>query len=156
MTTTTKNPGTLTALTVTNLQSLTNGAYWQSAVIDNSTIKALWAEIFLTIVTTTTAASAIGAVQAYIAAYNSVDTAYVGGASGSEGTYTIVGDSNDQLQSVGRVRIDATETTARTYRTRLITHDLPDKFAVILLNNTGQALGTGNAVAYQLNTFTNA
>ena len=102
MTTTTQNFGTNTALTVTNLHSLGDGAWWQSAVIDNGTVKGLWMELFITILTTTTAGSD-DFVDVYLAGSTDGGTDFAGGASGSEGSYTVVGNSDEQLEPIASI-----------------------------------------------------
>jgi len=115
MATVTTNYGTNTALTVTNLHSLGNGSWWQSASIDNTSTKALWMEVFVTILTTTTAGSNAN-VDVYLAGSNDGGTDYAGGASGSEGSYTVTANSSDQLRFIGSMPVDASETTARTFK----------------------------------------
>jgi len=143
--------GTNTALTVTNLQSVADGAGWQSANIDNT--DGLWAELFLTIATTTTAGDASGTVDVYLAASTDGGTDHAGGATGSEGGYTDSADVDpDNLRFIGSVPVDASETTARTYRHHIVVHDLPEDFAIVCINNSGAALAaSGNAVEYRLN-----
>ena len=143
--------GTNTSLTVTNLQSLGDNSFWQSAKIDNT--DGLWAEVFLTIVTTTTAGDAIGRVDIYIAGSNDGGTDFAGGATGTEGTYTDSANTRvAQLRQVGSMTIDASETTARTLKFQVAVQDLPEDFAIVLGNQTGTAIASsGNAVEYRLN-----
>lgn len=156
MTTTTQNFGANTALTVTSLHSLGDGSWWQSNKIDNGVIKGFWMELFITILTTTTAGSD-GTVDVYLAGSTDGGTDFAGGASGTEGTYTVVGNSEQQLELVGAISIDATETTARTYKSRLTVHDIGEDFSILIENNTGAALGaTVNAVEYRLHKYDSA
>lgn len=156
MTTTTQNFGTNTALTVTNLHSLGDGAWWQSAVIDNGTVKGLWMELFITILTTTTAGSD-DFVDVYLAGSTDGGTDFAGGASGSEGSYTVVGNSDEQLEPIASIPIDASETTARTYKKRLVVHDIGEDMAILINQNTGTALGSSvNAVEYRLHKYDSA
>lgn len=153
MATATQNFGTNTALTVTNLHSLGDGSWWQSASIDNGTIKGMWAEIFVTILTTTTAGSD-ATVDIYYAGSTDAGTDFAGGASGSEGSYTVTGNSNEQLKLIDSMPVDATETTARTYKFRTIVHDIGEDFAILIQNNTGTALGAStNAVEYRIHKY---
>lgn len=149
MTTTRKTYDTSpSSLTVTNLHSLGNDSWWQSAGLSNvgttgdNTDGAGIVRIHLRIITTTTAASAVGKVTIYVAESLDGGTIYAGGASGSEGSYTITGNSNEQLRYVDSVAIDATETTARTYdfATRLV--DVPKDYSFVVHQETGQALAS--------------
>ena len=156
MATTTTNFGTNTALTVTNLHSLGNGAWWQSAVIDNGTIKGMWIELFVTILTTTTAGSD-GKIDVHYAGSTDGGTDFAGGASGTEGSYTVVGNNDEQLELIRSIKIDASETTARTYKARLVFHDIGEDFAILIENNTNTALGaTVNAVEYRIHKYDSA
>lgn len=157
MATVTVNYGTNTALTVTNLHSLGDGSYWQSASINNSTIKGLWVEVFITILTTTTAGTN-GTVELYIANSTDGGTDFAGGASGSEGTYTDTANVDpDDLEYIGTMQVDATETTARTYKWRGSHHNVGEHFSFVIRNNCGAALGAStNAVEYRLNKYDSA
>ena len=145
--------GTNTAPTVTNLQSLGDDSYWQSAVIDNAG-GAFTMEIFLTIVTTTTAGSATGRVDVFIAGSTDGGTDFAAGASGSEGSFTDSANTRiRQARLIGTMPVDASETTARTLKYHFITAQLPEDFAILIGNQTGTGLGSsGNAVEYRLNT----
>lgn len=158
MATATVNFGTASALTVTNLHSLGDGSYWQSAVVDNGTIKGMWAEVFLTIATTTTAGDADGHVELYYAGSVDDGTDFSGGASGSEGSYTDSGDVDpDDLEIVGVMPIDASETTARTYKKRFVIPYISEDFALVIRNQSGAALASsGNAVEVQINKYDSA
>ncbi len=156
MATTTVNFGTNTALTVTNLHSLGNGSWWQSAKIDNGVIKGLWIELFVTILTTTTAGSN-ATVDIYMARAVDGGTDYAGGASGTEGSYTVTANSSDQLQLIGSMPVDASETTARTFKFALQVDQLSEDFSIVIENNSGTALGaTVNAVEYRIHKYDSA
>ena len=147
--------GSNTALTVTNLHSLGDGSYWQSAKIDNGTVKGFWAEVFVTILTTTTAGSAAGYIELFHAGSVDAGTDFAGGATGSEGSYANTGnlDIND-ADVVGNMACDASETTARTYRKRFVIHNLSEDFALLIGNQSGTAIGaTVNAVEYRLHKY---
>lgn len=150
-----KNRGTFTALTVTNLQSLGDGAHWQSAGINAG--GALEVELEIVIATTTTAGSATGVAEIRIA--RRANTAYAGGASGSEGSYTEGGDNRLELMDlVASMVVPADETTARTFR-RVIKFDDPSEFfAIVITNSAAGGTGTGFAssgcsVGYRLNDY---
>jgi len=156
MTTTTTNFGTNTALTVTNLQSLGNGAWWQSAKIDNGTIKGMWMELLVTILTTTTAGNN-ATCDVYMAGSVDGGTDFEGGASGTEGTYTVVANSEDQLTLIGAMPVDASEVTARTFKKRFVVHDIGEDFSVLIENNTGTAIGAAaNSVEYRIHKYDSA
>ena len=156
MATTTQNFGTITALTVTNLHSLGNGSWWQSAAIDNGTIKGLWMELFITILTTTTAGSN-ATCDVYMAGSVDGGTDFEGNASGTEGSYTVVANSEDQLTLIGGMPVDASETTVRTFRKRFVISDIGEDFSILIENNTGTAIGaTVNAVEYRLHKYDSA
>lgn len=156
MATATQNYGSNTPLTVTNLHSLGSNSWWQSAAIDNGTVKGFWVELFITILTTTTAGTD-GYVHVYYAGSTDGGTDFAGGASGTEGSYTITGNSNEQLTLIESIPIDASETTARTYKARLEFHNIGEDFAILIHNESGTALGAStNAVEYRLNNYTSA
>lgn len=158
MTTVTTNFGTLDPLTVTNLHSLGDGAYWQSGAIDNGTIKGLWAEVFVTILTTTTAGSATGFFELYYAGSVDGGTDFAGGATGTEGTYANTGNLDiDDTDIIDRMKVDASETTARTYRKRMVIDQLSEDFVLLLLNASGTANGaTVNAVEIRIHKYDSA
>lgn len=158
MATSTQNFGTNTALTVTNLHSLANGSWWQSAAIDNGTVKGHYAELFITILTTTSAASAVGTIDVYMAGSTDAGTDYAGGASGSQGSYTPSTNDGAELTLIAALTCDATETSARTYKYHVVINGpLPEDFAIVIENNSGQALGAStNAVEYRLNKYDSA
>ena len=156
MATTTTNFGTNTALTVTNLHSLGDGAWWQSAKIDNGTIKGIWIELFVTILTTTTAGTNT-TVDIYYAGSTDGGTDFAGGASGSEGSYTVTANSSDQLTKIAAMPVDASETTARTLKFRTAFYNIGEDFSILIENNSGTALGaTVNAVEYRIHKYDSA
>lgn len=156
MATTTQNFGTNTALTVTNLHSLGNGSWWQSAKIDNGTIKGFWMEVFVTVLTTTTAGSN-ASIDFYMARSTDGGTDFAGGASGTEGSYTVTANSEDQLQLLASMPVDASETTARTFKYSFVVHDIGEDYSILAENNTGTALGAStNAVEYRIHKYDSA
>jgi len=150
--------GTNTALTVTNLHSLGDGSYWQSAAIDNGTVLAQWAEVFVTILTTTTAGSATGTVGLYLANSTDGGTDFAGGASGSEGAYTDTANVDPKhLKLIAVFPCDASEVSARTYKYHAVIDSLSEDFVLVLRNGSGTAIGAStNAVEYRLNKYTSA
>ena len=155
MATATQNFGTNTALVVTALHSLADDLYWQSAVIDNGTIKGFWMEVFITILTDTSAGDAAGVIELFLAASVDAGTDFAGGATGTEGTYTDTANVDPkQLRRVGSMPCDASEVTARTYKWSTPVHDIGEDFALVIRNRSGQALGaTVNLVEYRLHKY---
>lgn len=158
MATATQNKGTTTILTVTALHSLGDDAFWQSDSVDNNTILAFWAEIFITIVTTTSAAAdAFGTVDLYLGASED-DTIFAGQLTGSEGSYSdTLNLDHKHTDFIRSFSCDAVETTARTYRYRAIVHNLSRYFALLIQNKSGTGLASsGNVVEYSLNKYDSA
>ncbi len=158
MATATQNKQATQVLTVTALHSLGDDAFWQSDSVDNNTILAFWAEIFITIVTTTSAAAdALGVINLRFAASED-DTIFAGQLTGSEGSYADTANlDHKHTDHVRSFSCDAIETTARTYRYRAIVHDLPRYFALLIENKSGQGLASsGNVVEYSLNKYDSA
>lgn len=138
--------GTTQVLTVTALQSLGDDAFWQSDKITNDAIKGFWAEVYLTIVTTTGVGDANGVINLRMAASED-DVLFAGQLTGSEGTYADTANLDHRHTTpVASFPCDAIETTARTYRYRAIIHDLPRFFAFLVENKSGQALASANNV----------
>lgn len=155
MATATQNFGANGTLTMT-LNSLADGAWRQSAAIDNGTIKGFWMELFVTILTTTSAGSN-ASVDFYLAASNDGGTDFAGGASGSDAAYTVVANSNDQFRFIGAMPVDASETTARTFKHSIVVHDIGEDFSIVAENNTGVALGASTClVEYRLHKYDSA
>lgn len=171
-TTTTNNTayGSYTAVTVTNLQSLTSSATagWQSGRIDNQTsAKALDYEIFVKLTTANTAPAAPSEAYVYISTAMTTDGGSTwlhadGGTatlpSGSEGTYTIASPNNLKLLGVLAYK---TQNMTMQGSWNLSTvmglgQSMPDGFSIIIINNTGAALSTSCVVAYRAITETNA
>ena len=153
MATATQNFGTNTSLTVTNLHSKGDGAYWESASIDNGTVKGFWVELFITIFTSTSAAAdALGYIEVFYAGSTDGGTDYAGGASGSEGTFTNSGNNNVRhMQLIDTFPCDNSETSARTFKYRTVFRDIGEDFSIVIGNQSGQSFGaTTNAVEYRL------
>lgn len=158
MTTATQNYGTTSVLTVTALQSLADDAFFQSDSIDNSVILGFWAEVFLTIVTTTSAAAdANGTINLRMAASED-DTIFAGQLTGSQGSYSdTLNLDHRHTTPVASFSCDAIETTARTYRYRAIIHDLPKYFALLVENKSGQALAaSANVIELAIHKYDSA
>jgi len=135
-----KSYTTITALAVTNLANLADQAYWVSPDVDNDTELAHEIEMFLQILTTTTAGSD-GNIKIYIAGSTDDGTDYAGGiTSESDATYTPVGDDVSHWDWLGSI-IYTAETTVRTMKKRFNLIDVPKNFKYVVFNNTGTALG---------------
>lgn len=157
MATATQNYGTTTVLTVTNLHSLGDDAFWQSDKIDNSAIKAFWAEVYITILTTTTAGDANGVINLRMAASED-NTLFAGQLTGTEGSYSdTLNLDHRHTTPVASFSCDAVEVTARTFRYRAVIHNLPQYFALLIENKSGTAIGaTVNVVEYALHKYDSA
>ncbi len=155
MTTATQNYGSTTVLTVTNLQSLADDAFWQSDSIDNvGGVKGFWVEVYITIVTTTSVGDDNGVINLRMAASED-DSIFAGRLTGSEGAYsnTLNLDARHTTPVAG-FSCDASETTARTYRYRAVIHDVPKFFALLLENKSGEALASsGNVVEFAIHKY---
>ncbi len=136
------------ALTVTNLHSLGDGAFWESANRDNDVDKALAIDIFITLVSTTTAGDADGYANVYIAASVDGGTDFAGTSpDGTESTETFVASQYKNMDRIGTIPMDASETTARTFKQNFRV-DLPPKdYVIVIEQQSGVALGSsGNLV----------
>ncbi len=147
MATATQNYGTIVdGLTLTALQSLADDAFWQSDKQSNTTILGFWMEVWLTIVTTTSAGDANGVINLRLGESED-DTLFTGQMTGSEGTYSdTLNLDHRHTRPLQSFPCDAVETTARTYRYKAIVHDMPQQFAFLIENKSGQALASSNNV----------
>lgn len=130
---------TVSAPAVTNLNSLASAAYWASATFVNSTNLAYEVEIFITILTTTTAGTT-GSLDVFVAGSVDAGTDFAGGVTGADATWTPVGDDVSHLQYLGQL-VYTSETTARTMKKRFVLSNVPKDFKLVILNNTGTGLG---------------
>jgi len=157
MATATQNYGTATVLTVTNLHSLGDDAFWQSQEIDNSTVKGFWAEFYLTLVTTTTAGDVNGVVNLRMGR-GRLTAELTGQLTGTEGSYsdTLNLDSR-HTQPIASWSCDANETTARTYKYGAVIHDLPEFFAFLIENKSGTGIAaSGNEARVRVHKYDSA
>jgi hypothetical protein len=135
-------------LTVTSLQSLASGSYWQSAVQDNTAN--LFGEVFVGL-TVSAGSGAQTNKQIVVYAYSDVDGTphYTDGASGSEGTFTPTA-SPVNLAQIGFMNITAVSTVfygEEMSLSRAFGGVLPGKYGIVIFNNVGAALNaSGNAV----------
>lgn len=157
MATATQNYGTNTPLTVTALHSLGDDAFWQSDSISNAALLGFWAEVYITIVTTTGVGDANGVINLRMAASED-DILFAGRLTGSEGSYSdTLNLDYRHTTPVQSFSCDASEASVRTYRYRAVIHDLPEYFALLLENKSGQALASGsNEVEYRIHKYDSA
>ena len=157
MATATQNYGGAANLTVTNLQSLGDDAFWQSAEQSNASIVGFWAEVFLTIVTTTSVGDANGVINLRMGA-GRLTGQLAGQMTGSEGAYSdTLNLDHRHTTPIASFPCDAVETTARTYKYRAVIHDVPEFFALLLENKSGVALNAaGNEVRVRIHKYDSA
>lgn len=141
--------GTLCDLAVTNLHSLADAAYWQSAGFDNSSKLGLVCHIFVTLVTNSDAGDAAGFANVYIAGSEDGGTDYAGGASGTESAYAPDSDAAAHaplLRQIAGLGIDASDTASRTYEAdiEVPVTALPKHFSIVIQNESGAALEDQN------------
>lgn len=153
--------GAYTALTTTNLQSLASSATagWQSAVIDNRTVRALDYALLFTLPMANTApandrswyifgAPAMHNGGAWVFADGGTTTL----PSGAEGTYTIAGlTSTNNLRLLGRLYYTAQNQVVQGLLTLspALGQTMFEGVALVAVNFTGAAALTGCVAAYQ-------
>lgn len=142
-----------TAQTVTiTLTSLGDGAWRQSASVDNGTNKYIDAHLggSIQVGTTPTDGTTID-----VYAYGTYDgTNFTGGASGSDAAYTADGEE-DELRLIQVITVDATSDQDYVFGPISIAQAfggvLPETWGIIVENNTGAALnatGTNNEIQF--------
>ena len=138
----------VSAPAVTALNSLADATYWVSPDFDNDTNLAIELDVFITLLTTTTA-GATGSIDVFIAGSNDNGTNYAGGiTTQSDATYSPTGDDATEWRHLGSFKY-TTETTARTLEKLFRMKNLPRNFKLVIYNDTGAALGaTTCAVEY--------
>ena len=140
---------TNTTVTIT-LASLANAAYRQSAVVDNSTN--LYEDVILSF-KFKTAASASGTISFY--AYGTADagSTYSDNASGSDAAFTPSNVANLRLIATFQVTASTQYTGEGPYLLSAVfgTARIPQKWGIICLNSSGQALdSTGGNFAVNM------
>ncbi len=130
------------ALTVTNLASLADNAFWESPARGNDVDVATALDMFITILSTTLAVDTEGFMNVFLAASVDGGTDFAGTSpDGTESTETFDASMQRNMALIGVMPMDVVETTARTFRQNLRV-DLPPKdYVIVMENQTGAALG---------------
>ena len=140
-----------TAATIT-IASLANGSGRAATAVDNTSAKAVSADIRVKIKTAAAATSATGYVSVYLIRSDD-GTNYEDAFAGSDAAYTPV---NALL--LGTINAVANATTyTKVFDTAELGLTLPQKFSVAIVNSSGASLdGTAgsHAVTYELKAFT--
>lgn len=160
------NPGNSVAMTITNLNGLANSATagWQSARVDNTSLKAVDFQVSIKLDLANTAAANDKAVYVYAVPWYHDGTAWTVGAdggtttppSGSEGVYT-VGATTHNMRLARTLVYSATDQTVHGHFNVLdiFGSSCPDGWSLVILNYSGAALAaSGNAILYKPITFT--
>lgn len=139
MGTTVTNFGAVVSHNITS--TLAAGAWYQTNKIDNGVIRAIWAEVFVTLTTDAGVASLpSGTLDVYIAGSVDGGTDYSGGASGGEGVYTPTNGDGYDMQLIGSVPANAQDAFSVTYKKLFIIDNVPEHFKIVVENNTGLPL----------------
>lgn len=138
--------GTVVTPTIT-LASLANGAGRISAVIDNTTVRASMAEVFLRIKTGASAPTVNTAVKVYLVRRSNAGTDLADDALGTIDAAVTVEPAQAEL--LGSIIVDAT--TAKTYEKSVLAYDLSPKYSLVVWNSIGNALdSTGGSFVLQV------
>jgi hypothetical protein len=141
--------GTSTALTM-SLASLANGSGRACTAVDNSSASGISADIYLKIKTGASGVVATGYLDIYL--IRSEDgTTYDDSFAGTDGAFTPV-----NATKIGIITAVANATTYVAVINTQVIGDLPRKFSIAVVNNTGAALDSteGNhAKSYTLKTI---
>lgn len=142
--------GSHTALTITSLNSLTNGSYAGSAVVDNSSALLDDALVSVTINSPTSSTSTTGSVTIYAYADTDSTPHYTDGVSGADATQTPTNPTN--LRPIGVGNVVSNNTTYRLGPFPVASAfggHMPLKWGIVVLNNTASTLNSsGNSADY--------
>jgi hypothetical protein len=127
--------GTSTALTLT-LASLANGSGRCSTAVDNSSSNGISADIYLSIKTGASGVSSTGYIDVYLVSSED-GTNYEDAFAGTDAAFTPV-----NARKIGIISAVANATTYKAVINTALIGDLPRKFAVAVVNNTGAALSS--------------
>lgn len=137
--------GTANQAITCTLTSLANGGARQSTAIDNTSALFFSAKVFLKIKSGSSSVSATGTANLYVYETADAGTTYSDGATGSDGSITLTAPPNMRL--VGVLNMVANSTT---YEGCFTINDLPQKWGIVIVNNSGAAFdGTTAAAWYQ-------
>jgi len=159
MTTSGIDYGSVSQMTVANLNSLANSASagWQSDRVDNTSVKAVDYQVNLKIDLENTAAANDKAIYVYVVPWFWDGSAFVAGAdggtttppSGAEGNYTISTTHGFKMAKV----IPYTASGQVVYGYFSIANlfgSMPDGWSLVIINYTGAAIAaSGNAVQFK-------
>lgn len=140
------NYGTTAAVGVgTALNSLANGSAAQTDAVLNGTTKAVDYEVE---VVTNALAGNTGAIDVWVAASLDAGTSYADGATGTAGAFTAANRKNARwLGSVNLNGATAVRATLAQSVAQAFGGVVPERFALILTNNSGAALAaSGHAI----------
>ena len=155
MTTVNMDYGTDVQMVVTALDSLANSATagWQSAMVDNTTEKAMAYQVNIELDLDATAAANDKAVTVYMVPWFWDGAAWKPGAdggtttapAGTEGTYTIAAGN-----SLIPVKVIPYVATGQVIHGSFQINQPPDGWSLVIINYTGAAIAaTGNTVQYK-------
>lgn len=140
--------GTSTALTLT-LASLANGSGRAATAVDNSSTNAISADIYLKVKTGASGVSATGYLDVYLVGSED-GTTYDDNFGGTDGAFTPV-----NARKIGIISAVANATTYYAIMNTSLIGDLPRKFCIGVVNNTGAALdATEGSHAYKYTSHT--
>jgi hypothetical protein len=146
--------GTVTAMTVTNLNSLASSATagWQSAVVDNTSD--LYEDAHVQVVVDMANTSPANDKTLYVFAYAGLETTYTDPASGSEGTITLtnITTTGQNLKLIGTLAYETADMVIESAVFSVAAAFggiLPRKWGLVIINYTGAAIaGSGNTVKW--------
>jgi hypothetical protein len=146
--------GSWTSITIT-LNSLASTSSRQSTAVDNSTNLYVDALVSVTIKPGTVTAPSTVSVYAYEVGDSGN---YTDGCSGTDGAYTLLSPTN--LRFLGQVSLPTSSTaeTSPAYSLAAAFGHMPEKWGIVVLNNTGAALDAtaGGTASYVGITYTTA
>jgi hypothetical protein len=153
--------GTVTTMTVTNLNSLASSATagWQSAVVDNSSDLYIDAIVQVVVDMANTAPGSDKAL--YVYAYGGLETTYTNPASGSEGaiTLTSISTTAQNLRLIGTLFYNTQDEVIESQPmsvAKAFDGELPIKWGLVIMNFSGAALAaSGNTVKWAGVYYTN-
>lgn len=160
MATVNRNPGTSVTMTTTNLQSLANSATagWQSARVDDTSVKSLDYQINVQIAAVNTAPADPKAIYVYVVPWYYGDSTWSCGAdggtttlpAGTEGTYTIASLNNLILADVINYATQNQPMSGQFNLSNIFGSSLPDGWSLVVINNCGiTTAASGNVIKYK-------